>query len=86
MREIGLLKIKFLIGLFYLFYFALIGVYIIFLPKMLKEIGFNGFEVGVIFSIAPMMRFILPFIFRRFGGLSSTTYKISLLLMILSTW
>jgi len=74
-------KVKFLIGLFYLFYFALVGVYVIFLPKILSEIGFDGLKVGIIFSVAPMVRFILPFIFRKFGGLNSQTYKIALLLM-----
>ena len=74
-----------LIGLFYLFYFALIGIYIIFLPKILKELGFSGIEVGEIFSIAPMMRFLLPFIFRRFGGLNAKSYKTALFLMALAS-
>ncbi len=76
---------RILIGIFYFFYFALIGIYIIFLPQMLKKSGFSGLEVGEIFSIAPMMRFILPFIFRKFGGLNLTVYKISLFLIFLTS-
>lgn len=70
---------------FYLFYFALVGVYIIFLPKMLSEVGYDATQIGALFSASPLMRFIMPFIFRRYGGLNSTTYLISLIAIPLST-
>jgi len=77
--------ITFGLSAFYLFYFALVGVYIIYLPKMLSIVGYSASEIGAIFSAAPMMRFIMPFIFRRFGGLNERTYKISLIATFIST-
>ncbi len=82
----NLFKIKILLGLFYFFYFALIGVYVIFFPKLLNDIGFDGFEVGIILSVAPLTRAILPFVFRRFGGLNKKIYKIALLILIFSAF
>lgn len=70
---------------FYLFYFALVGVYIIFLPKMLTEVGYDATHIGALFSASPLMRFIIPFIFRKYGGLNSNTYLISLIAIPLST-
>ena len=74
-----------LISGFYLFYFALVGVYIIFLPKMLLGSGFSAFEVGIIYSAAPFMRFLLPFVFWHFVELSHSVYKISLAVTLLTT-
>ena len=74
-----------LISGFYLFYFALVGVYIIFLPKMLLGSGFSAFEVGIIYSAAPFMRFLLPFVFWHFLELSHSVYKISLAVTLLTT-
>ncbi len=78
-------KAAFAIGAFYLFYFALVGVYIIFLPKSLYSSGYSATEVGIIFASAPLMRFLLPFIFRRYGGLNHKTYHLSLLLTTVAT-
>ncbi len=69
---------------FYLFYFALVGVYIIFLPKMLSGAGYDATHIGALFSASPLMRFIMPFIFRRYGGLNSKTYLVSLIIIPLS--
>ena len=74
-----------LISGFYLFYFALVGVYIIFLPKMLLGSGFSAFEVGIIYSAAPFMRFLLPFVFWHFLELTHSVYKISLAVTLLTT-
>ncbi len=49
----------------FFFYFASIGVYIIFLPKMLSDIGYSSFQIGVIFAIIPLMRFLTPFFFLK---------------------
>ena len=70
---------------FYLFYFALVGVYIIFLPKMLSVEGYDATHIGALFSASPMMRFIMPFVFRKYGGLNSSTYLISLVAIPLSS-
>jgi len=70
------------IGAFYFFYFVLIGVYIIYLPKMVTEQGMSATQVGVIYAAAPMMRFILPFLFRRFISLDARVYRITLVMML----
>jgi PPP family 3-phenylpropionic acid transporter len=70
------------LGAFYFFYFALIGVYIIYLPKMLIVHGFSASQVGIIYAAAPMMRFLLPFVFRRFVGLDDRMYQAALGIML----
>jgi len=63
-----------LLSLFYFSYFALVGIYVIFLPKMLLQAGYSAAQVGVLFAAAPLMRFLLPFLFRRLGGVHRRTY------------
>jgi len=75
-----------LIGAFYFFYFALVGVYIIFLPKLLIGSGFSATEVGIIYASGPFMRFLLPFVFRHFIHLTHRVYRISLIIGVLSTF
>jgi len=72
-------------GVFYFFYFVLIGVYIIYLPQMLKSHGYTATEVGVIYAAAPMMRFILPFVFRRYISLDERLYVVSSIAMVGAT-
>ncbi len=67
------------LGLFYLFYFAMVGVYVIFMPKVLKDIGYSVTEIGAIYTSAPLMRFILPFIFKKWIKLTNNIFYISLL-------
>jgi PPP family 3-phenylpropionic acid transporter len=69
---------SFRLGFFYFFYFAQVGVYVVFLPKMLSLSGYGAAQIGILFSAAPMMRFLLPFYFRRFGRLDSKTYILAL--------
>jgi PPP family 3-phenylpropionic acid transporter len=70
---------------FYFFYFALVGVYVIFMPKVLLDLGYNAVEVGIIYAAAPFMRFLLPFIFRHFVALTPKVYFLALILSFLST-
>ena len=79
------IKTNLTIGAFYFFYFALIGVYIIFLPKLLLDGGFSAVEVGIIYAAAPFMRFLLPFAFRHYIHLTHRVYKISLSIGLAST-
>jgi PPP family 3-phenylpropionic acid transporter len=79
------LSILLAFGVFYFFYFILIGVYIIYLPQMLKSYGYSPTEVGVIYAAAPMMRFLLPFVFRHYISLDERVYKVALGAMVLST-
>lgn len=72
----------FKLSAFYFFYFAAVGVYIIFLPKVLNDIGYNPFQIGVIFALAPLMRFLTPFLFLKHVKLNQTIFKSALLLSI----
>jgi PPP family 3-phenylpropionic acid transporter len=70
---------------YYFFYFALVGVYVIFMPKVLLELGYSAVEVGIIYAAAPFMRFLLPFIFRHFVALTFKVYLLSLVLTFIGT-
>ena len=70
-----------LIAIFYFFYFALIGVHIIFVPKILAMIGYSPSAIGIIFASAPLIRFIIPFLFLKGFKLNQTTFYIALMLM-----
>ena len=72
-------------GAFYFFYFVLIGVYIIYLPRMLTQKGFSATEVGIIYAAAPLMRFLLPFLFRRFLSLDDRVYRGALVWMLIAS-
>ena len=79
------LSIEIPLALFYFFYFALVGVYIIFMPKVLLGFGYSKAEVGVVFAAAPFMRFLIPFVFRRFIALDQRVFLVSLLLVFLGS-
>lgn len=74
-----------LLGAYYFFYFALVGIYVIFMPKVLLDLGYNPFEVGIIYAAAPFMRFLLPFVFRHFLSLTPGVYQLSLLFTFVGT-
>ncbi len=70
---------------YYFFYFALVGVYVIFMPKVLLELGYSALEVGIVYAAAPFMRFLLPFIFRHFVTLTFKIYLFALLMTFIGT-
>jgi len=70
---------------FYFFYFAAVGVYVIFMPKVLHDIGYNTFEIGVVFALAPLMRFATPFLFLKHIELNLSVFKTALFLSILTS-
>jgi len=74
-----------LLGTYYFFYFALVGVYIIFMPKVLLDLHYTPVEVGIIYAAAPFMRFLLPFVFRYGVQLTPKVYFISLFLTFVGT-
>ena len=74
-----------LLGGYYFFYFALVGVYVIFMPKALLELEYSTLEVGTIFAAAPFMRFLLPFLFRHYLSLTPRVYLLSLVFTFLGT-
>lgn len=66
---------------FFFFYFSIIGVYIIFMPKILEVLDYTAPQIGLVFAVAPLTRFIVPFFFLKhftlgrpvfFAALSST--------------
>ncbi len=67
------------LSLFYFFYFAMVGVYVIFMPKVLKDLSYSAVEIGAIYTSAPLMRFLLPFIFKKWIKLDKRVYFISLI-------
>ena len=69
---------------FYFFYFAAVGIYIIFLPKVLHNIGYSPADIGIIFALAPLMRFATPFLFLKHIKLDQRIFKLALILSILS--
>lgn len=71
---------------FYFFYFAAVGVYIIFLPKVLHDIGYSTFDIGIILAIPLLMKFITPFMFLKYIKLDKNMFKTALaILLILSS-
>ncbi len=56
----------------------------VFFPKVLQMKGYSSFQIGVIFSITPLMRFLLPFLFLKLFKLTKRIYYISLIAAFLS--
>ena len=73
---------SFLLSIFYFFYFAIVGVYIIFMPKVLAMSGYSGVEIGVIFAASPLVRFFLPFAFMKGFELNTKVFNFALLVMM----
>ena len=74
-----------LLAAYYFFYFALVGVYVIFMPKVLLELGYTTVEVGIIYAAAPFMRFLLPFVFRHAVALTPKVYLLALAFTFVAT-
>ncbi len=73
-----------LIASFYFFYFALIGVHVIFVPKILSMVGYEPSQIGMILAAAPLVRFAIPFLFLRGFRLNQRTFFAALVLMAFS--
>ncbi len=72
----------FLLSIFYFFYFAIVGVYIIFIPKVLAMSGYSGVEIGIIFAASPLVRFFLPFAFMKGFELNAKVFNVALVIML----
>jgi PPP family 3-phenylpropionic acid transporter len=75
----------FRLSAFYFFYFAAVGVYVIFLPKVLHDIGYSTTDIGIVLALAPLMRFLTPFLFLKHIELNQRVFKSILLLSIISS-
>jgi len=73
------------LSLFYFFYFSLVGVYVMFMPDALAGFGYSKSEIGIVYAIAPFMRFLLPFIFKYYVELNVKIYLIALLFTFLAS-
>ena len=71
---------------FYFFYFSATGAYIIFLPKILYDIGYSSYEIGLLFAIAPLMKFVTPFFFLKRIQLTKQLFVYSLYLTIIGAF
>ena len=75
----------FKLSAFYFFYFAAVGVYVIFLPKVLSDIGYIPSNIGIVLALAPLMRFLTPFLFLKHIKLDQKLFKYVLVLSIISS-
>ncbi len=75
----------FLLSIFYFFYFGIVAIYIIFIPKVLDMSGYSGVEIGTILAAAPLIRFLLPFVFLRGFRLDTKMMYGALAIMILAS-
>lgn len=73
-----------LLSFFYFFYFSIVGVYIIFIPKVLSEVPYSASEIGIILGAAPLVRFVLPFLFMKGFTLNTKAFNIALVIMFAS--
>lgn len=71
------------ISAFYFFYFAAIGVYVMYMPSLLEELAYTPFEIGVIFAAGPLSRFIAPFFFVSWFHLNRHTFYAGLIVSAL---
>ncbi len=75
----------YLLSLFYFFYFAIVGIYIIFMPKVLAMVEYSPSEIGVVFGAAPLVRFLLPFAFTRGLKLNARLVNVAIAIMFVSS-
>ena len=69
---------------FYFLFFALIGDYVIFMPKYFSNY-FTPTQIGIIFSMMPIARFLTPFIFLK-KPLTKKDYILSIIIAFLSSF
>lgn len=74
-----------LLSTFYFFYFSIVGVYVIFIPKVLSGVPYSASEIGIILGAAPLVRFVLPFLFMKGFKLNTKNFHLALLLMFFSS-
>ena len=62
---------------FYFLFFALIGDYVIFMPKLFSH-SFSPTQIGILFAMMPIARFLTPFIFLK-NPITKKDYILSIL-------
>jgi len=71
---------SFIIGSFYFFYFSIVAVYIIFMPKVLQMVGYSPSDIGILFAASPLVRFLIPFLFLKYITLTPRVFNSALVL------
>jgi PPP family 3-phenylpropionic acid transporter len=56
------------------------------MPKVLSEVGYGADQIGIIFAAAPLVRFVLPFLFLQGVQINRRTFNISLFIMLVSAF
>lgn len=77
--------IFFKISAFFFSYFSVVAIYVIFMPKMLQMVGYSTIQIGIVFALAPLMRFILPFAFLKHIELTKKVFHIALISIFIGT-
>ena len=72
----------FKISAFFFSYFSVTAVYVIFMPKILQMVGYSTMQIGIIFALAPLMRFLMPFAFLKHITLDKRTFHIALMTIL----
>jgi PPP family 3-phenylpropionic acid transporter len=54
------------------------------MPKILQMIGYSSVQIGIIFAMAPLMRFLVPFLFLKYIQLSKKVFHIALIVLVIS--
>ena len=75
----------FLTSSFYFFYFSIVAVYVIFMPKVLNMVGYTPSEIGILFAAAPLVRFAIPFLFLKYFSLTPKVFNAALVLTLLAS-
>jgi len=70
------------LSFYYFFYFAVVGIYVIFFPNYLKNLGYSPQEIGILFSALPISRFVTPFFFQK-KAITTYIFKVSIIISIL---
>lgn len=73
------------LSVFYFFYFGVVGIYVIFLPKVLSILQYSSSEIGILLAASPLVRFLIPFAFTKGFELNLNRFKIALLFMLISS-
>ena len=55
------------------------------MPKVLSMVGYAPWQIGTVFAIAPLVRFIIPFVFLKHISLTPKVFNFSLLLGVIAS-
>ncbi len=70
---------------FYFFFYITIGIYIIYLPKILDNLKYSSMQIGIIFATIPLIRFLIPFFFLKKFKLTDKVFMSALFISLLSS-